>query len=557
MKVVWIAVNASHAHASLALPLVERACSGVSGLAWEAVQTTAHDDPAAVAAAAAACHPDVVAATLYLFNRRLVLDALARLKARSPGCVTVVGGPECLGENRSLLQRHPWVDLAVRGEGEAVMPDLLHCLERGQEPAGLPGVCWRDGAGVLHDDGTRAVVADWAAAPPPSRSPFFAVDRPFVQLETSRGCRGRCIYCTSCGSLPVRRRGLGAIREELSELHERGVREVRVLDRTFNDPPGEAAELLGLFLHTFAGMRFHLEMEPARLTDELRAILRNAPPGTLHIEAGLQSTSPRALAASGRASDPAQALDGLRFLVRETTVPTHVDLLAGLPGQTLADIERDVEALLAIGPDEIQLELLKVLPGTPLRDSAAALGVCYSPVVPYEVLGTRDCQPDALRTAAGWSRVLDSFYNAPALRGVFRALVAGQGSFVSFAEGCAEPGLTRGPAALERRFRHVAKVCAAGPGTWMDRVRLAWIEAGLSPADPLAGASPWKAAVPHDAVWTRGEEYGATAGVARVWHLILSDREAWCVYDRRRAGREPAGIAVRARVGAGGDARCC
>ena len=68
MKVVWIAVNASHAHASLALPVVERACFGIPGVAWEAVQTTAHDDPAVVAAAAAAYHPDVVAATLYLFN---------------------------------------------------------------------------------------------------------------------------------------------------------------------------------------------------------------------------------------------------------------------------------------------------------------------------------------------------------------------------------------------------------------------------------------------------------------------------------------------------------
>jgi len=551
MKVVWLAVNASHAHASLALPLLQTACAQVPSIDWQAVQTTGHDDPAVVAAAVCAHRPDLVAATLYLFNRRPVLDALARVRALLPTCAVIVGGPECLGENAGLLARHPWVDIAVRGEGEAVMPELLRRLAHGETVAGLPGVCSRDAGGLIHDAGTRAVFADWASAPPPCGSPFFAADRPFVQIETSRGCRGRCTYCTSCGARPLRRRPIAAVKAELSALRERGVREVRVLDRTFNEPPARAAELLELFLHAFAGMRFHLEVDPAGLPERLRALLREAPPGALHIEAGLQTTAPTALAAVGRASRPANALDGVRFLVRETAIPTHVDLLAGLPGQTLADVEKDIEELLELGPDEIQLEVLKILPGTPLRATAAQLELCYAPVPPYEVLGTAACTAADLRRVAGWSRVLDGFYNPPTLRPAFRAQVAAPGRFAEFAERCAAHGLTRAPAGLERRFAYLARTAAAGPPSGLDLVRLGWMAAGLSPAAPLPGATPWKAAVPPDVTWN-GDAGGALAArVPRIWHLPLSDRDCWFVYDRGCSRGRPVACASRPRQATG------
>lgn len=544
MKVVWLAANASHAHVSLALPLLQNACAGLAETAWAAVQTSAHDDPAAVAAAVVAQRPTVVAATLYLFNRRLVLDAVARVKALLPACVAVVGGPECLGENVTLLQRQPWVDVAVRGEGEAALPELLRRLAQAAPLSGIPGVCWRDAAGV-HDDGSRAVCADWSTTPPPCGSPFFASDRPFVQVETSRGCRGHCTYCTSCGASPVRRRSLAAVRAELTELRQRGVREVRLLDRTFNDPPDRAAELLALFRGEFAEMRFHLEIDPAALPETLRGGFRAAPAGTLHVEAGVQTTAPRALAASGRASAPQAALDGLRFLVGETAVPTHVDLLAGLPGQTLADVEHDVEALLAIGPDEIQLEILKVLPGTPLQAQAAALGVRYAPVPPYEVLETPDCGAEALRLLAGWSRVLDGFYNAPPLRPACRARLREHGDFARFADGCAAAGLTTAPASLERRFRHLARLCLEVPAA-QDLVRLGWMEAGLSPTDPLAGAQVWKGPVPATATWSRRRDDGEDSA-GRTWRLELSTGEHWFVYDRRVSGHSPVAHAIGPR----------
>ena len=78
---------------------------------------------------------------------------------------------------------------------------------------------------------------------------------------------------------------------------------------------------------------------------------------------------------------------------------THADLIAGLPLYHLSQIFDDVRTLAEYRAGEIQLESLKLLPGTEMRHRAEELGICYSPLPPYEVLQTREITPDELQTA--------------------------------------------------------------------------------------------------------------------------------------------------------------
>ena len=158
---------------------------------------------------------------------------------------------------------------------------------------------------------------------------------------------------------------------------------------TFNYSSRRAKELLGLF-REFAGIRFHLEIHPALLTEELKAELASMPKGLLHLEAGIQSLHEDVLAASRRAGDLNSSLEGLRYLCSLDNLETHADLIAGLPLYHLQQIFDDIRTLASYHAGEIQLESLKVLPGTEMRRRAAELGVCYSPLPPYEVLQTRE-----------------------------------------------------------------------------------------------------------------------------------------------------------------------
>ena len=57
-------------------------------------------------------------------------------------------------------------------------------------------------------------------------------------------------------------------------------------------------------------------------------------------------------------------------------------LIAGLPLYHLSQIFDDVRTLAEYHAGEIQLESLKLLPGTEMRRRAEELGICYSPLPP-------------------------------------------------------------------------------------------------------------------------------------------------------------------------------
>ena len=406
-RLVWLSVNCSYSHSSLPLPLLHTACAGTEGWEWSVLETTVEADSASAALDLAGRNPDLLCATLYLFNRKAVIEILERVHALRPECHIAVGGPECLGEGaEEVLKRHPFIRTVFRGEGEGVFPDFLTHF------ASAPV------RSVIPPDG-NAVFEQWETLPPPAEDPFFRVDKPFVQMETSRGCPMGCCYCTSCRT-KVRWKTLEAVRRELTLLRERGVSEIRLLDRTFNFPADRGTELLRIFRTEFPDLRFHLEIHPRFLEDSLRQELRAARPGQLHIEAGIQSLSENVQKAIGREGRPEEALDGLRFLCGCPNFETHADLLAGLPEQTAESLFLDVEALMDAGPAEIQLEILKVLPGTPLRARAGALGIVPAFGVPYDVMRTETMSGKEILRIRLLSRLLDLTYNHSALHTVIR-----------------------------------------------------------------------------------------------------------------------------------------
>jgi hypothetical protein len=163
----------------------------------------------------------------------------------------------------------------------------------------------------------------------------------------------------------------------------------------------------------------------------------------------------------------------------------------------------------------------------------------YAPVPPYEVLSTPSLSAADLRRLAGWSQVVDRFHNVPALGPAFRQMVGGAGGWADFAAGCAAAGLLAAPASLERRFQYLAEALGPARPAALCLLRLAWLEAGLSPTAALCGAAPWKVALPADAAWLSGSRQVATAPNARTWHLVLPEAQYWFVYDRSVSPHHP------------------
>lgn len=480
MKILWIDLNSSYAHSSLALPALHAQVADDDRLQWEVVSATINENVGMVVDEICRHAPDILAGTAWLFNHEVLMHIAVRVKALLPQCCIALGGPEFLGDNETYLRNHPFVSCVFRGEGEEVVPQWLACWDRPEAWDDIAGLCYLDAKGRYHDHGTARVL-HFAELVPPEESRFFNWSKPFVQLETTRGCFNTCAFCVSGGEKPVRTLGLDAIRRRLDIIREHGIRNVRVLDRTFNYNNRRALELLELFREYHPHIRFHLEIHPALLTEELRQELARLPQGLLHLEAGIQSLHEEVLETSMRKGKLSDALDGLKYLCSLPNMETHADLIAGLPLYHLKQIFEDIRTLAGYKAGEIQLESLKLLPGTYMRNHAAELGIRYSTYPPYEVLQTNEISSAELQTARRLSRLLDAFYNTPAWQNVTRRLILEQEGFLHrFLDYLTEANLIDQPMSLEKRGLVLYEyICRQAPEYAAD-MSIAWIEAGMS-----------------------------------------------------------------------------
>lgn len=409
---LWIDLNCSYAHSSLALPAIHAQMPEDAPIEWQMVSATINENLGSVAEKIARQRPDIVAGTLWLFNHEAMMHIVSRVKALIPDVCVVLGGPEFLGDNETFLRNHPYVDAVFRGEGEEMVPRWLTQTRETDDIDAhhrlwqtLTGFCYINRQSRYHDGG-KAMVTQFGRLAMPESSRFFNWSKPFVQLETTRGCFNTCAFCVSGGEKPVRTLSLDAIRQRLDRISRQGIANVRVLDRTFNYNPAHARRLLSLFCE-YPHIRFHLEIHPALLTPELRAHLAQMPRGLLHLEAGIQSLRQEVLTLSRRKGTLERALDGLRYLCSLPNMETHADLIAGLPGYTLTQIFEDIRTLASYRAGEIQLESLKLLPGTEMRARASELGIRYSPCHPtrYWLLAKRtlpNCKPHG-NSRASWT----------------------------------------------------------------------------------------------------------------------------------------------------------
>lgn len=488
MKILWLDINSSYSHSSVALPAIHAQVADRGEWEWCVVRGTINDNPGALAAAVAKEQPDVIAATFWLFTHQMQIEVLSRAVQLIDNVKVLCGGPEFLGDNEDFIRRHPFVTAIVRGEGEIALPKQLESIDNPEAWTGIEGLCWIDQQeGIYHDNGT-ARVADFASLRFPEESPFFRWDKPFVQLETTRGCFNTCAFCVSGGEKPVRSQSLEQVEARLKNIHAHGIKDVRVLDRTFNYDTDRACQMLDIFAQYEGRMRFHLEIHPSLLSDQLKAKLQTLPKGLLHLEAGIQSLDNTVLEKSGRKGSLKSSLEGLEFLCSLDNIETHADLIAGLPEYSLQMLVSDIIKLTGLGVDELQIESLKVLPGTQMRLHAKQNGLRYSPLPPYEILRTPTMDPHELKTAMDISRMIDFYYNAPAWQEITRQLIQSDERFITdFTGYLKEAMVLDSPLSQERRGILMYNYIKEHHPERVTDVSVAWIQAGHSLKKEPAG----------------------------------------------------------------------
>lgn len=94
--------------------------------------------------------------------------------------------------------------------------------------------------------------------------------------------------------------------------------------------------------------------------------------GVNRISLGVQSFNPRLLETLGRQHSREQALAALEKVREAGFTNINLDLMLGLPGQTIELLKDDLEQITALFPEHLSAYLLKVEPATPLHQRLRA-----------------------------------------------------------------------------------------------------------------------------------------------------------------------------------------
>jgi anaerobic magnesium-protoporphyrin IX monomethyl ester cyclase len=189
------------------------------------------------------------------------------------------------------------------------------------------------------------------------------------------------------------------------------VAQIKLVDRTFNYDTARAIEIWRFILEHNRRSHFHFEIAADLLTDAALDVLSQVPANTFRFEIGVQSASAETLKQVNRKTDLGRLFYIIRRLRSETKIELHLDLVAGLPGETYAGFMESLQAVADLHPHQIQVEPLKVLKGSPMREIARREDYQFSGSPPYTILRNPWLSYNDICRIETVGRLLDLFYN--------------------------------------------------------------------------------------------------------------------------------------------------
>ena len=410
-RVVLATLNAKYIHASLGLRCLLANMDRHGGEGLRAVtqlrEFVIQQRPTQIVEELLALNPQVIGLGIYIWNVVETTQVLRLLKALRPDIKVVLGGPEVSHEIETQ-EICRLADHVITGWGDVSFPKICRALLDGPQP----------------------LMKVIAGEQPPLDELAFPYDeytdadigKRLLYVEASRGCPFKCEFCLSALDKTAWAFELDAFMAEMDALYQRGARNFKFVDRTFNLKVEHSVRILQFFLDRLqmvdvtAGeapnLFVHFEVVPDSLPDRLKELIVQFPAGSLQFEVGIQSFNPEVQQRISRKQDNIKTADNLRWLVSQSQAHVHADLIFGLPGETLESFAAGFDRLYALAPHEIQFGILKRLRGTPIARHTLDFAMVYDPQTPYTILQNSTIDFATLQRIQRFARYWDMIANS-------------------------------------------------------------------------------------------------------------------------------------------------
>lgn len=408
-----------------------------------------------------AADPDVICYSCYLWNIAKVEQAISRL-TRKTKAWHVLGGPEISSTSITRLAELGIGDFFIVGEGEeplkCLIEDLFHKSNSKVRPT--PGVVSIFGKEIVN--GPPALPLTLAKLPSVylsgSIEPVYYSGQQ-AYLETQRGCRNKCAYCVYHKSLAqIKYFPIERIQKELDHLIlEHHVKALRIFDAVFTSDLDRAKALVRHLIdikkkidsngHKLPWIYWEfiysqVDDEFLELTSRLKYKDKVCNSSTIEEKdlpqlytdflkdytvincIGVQSFNKESLRAVQRPSISSNRFETFIKMVRKYNIVLKVDLIFGLPFETIDSFWHGVERLLPLFVDSdhiLNIHRLQMLPGSDLEQNAEKLGLTWDQKKGHLVRSTTTMSNTEIRHGSLMIAMLFRLINSPLRPAFFKA----------------------------------------------------------------------------------------------------------------------------------------
>jgi len=328
---------------------------------------------------------DVLGLSCYTWNWDLQCSIAALVKATNPECLVVAGGPHPDYKDPAFFATHPYIDAVVVKDGEIPFSRILGGLLRDERHLdAIPGLYLPGGSDGHRFTGAAEVPTRFDHSPYVDQAAYYerlverSGGRHFEAIwETNRGCPYSCNFCDwgSATMSKVRAFDIGRVQAEIEWFARMQVNGVMLADANFGILPRdpEIADFLNQTRARHGFPRF-VHYSPAKNNpDRTVAIARKfvasgiSPVHTFAV----QHTDVGVLAAADRANISVAKQRQVAKAVVDDDIPTLVQLIVGIPGDTYELWKTCLTDLMDWGlHDNYQVFSYALLPNAPAADRA-------------------------------------------------------------------------------------------------------------------------------------------------------------------------------------------
>jgi radical SAM superfamily enzyme YgiQ (UPF0313 family) len=288
------------------------------------------------------------------------------IRDRYPASPIIFGGAHASALPEDILS-HPYIDVAVIGEGEHTVLELVS----GKPLDEINGLAFRKADGIV-TTAPRARIAnldelpvnDYSLVPMQLCKPLVGTYRklPATILVTARGCPGRCTFCSRVVGNFLSVQSPERIIKEIEVLYYRyGFRQIIFYDDTFIADRKRIERFCDLLLQSGMKISWTCSSRVDKVYPDLLKKMKQA--GCHQIMYGIESFNETVLKNINKKT----RIEDIYYAISETKkakIETRAAIMLGNPGDTLEILKDNIRQLKKLSPDLIQVTITTPLPGS-------------------------------------------------------------------------------------------------------------------------------------------------------------------------------------------------